>query len=383
MRLLAIARVIGRGVLNKGVRLRRHVNEVAKFQVELDPFGYEPSHASKISGLGGEHAPPEEGYVFRTAPLVTPEGHVAISVTFDQLRASRGTLLIEIVGGDSHDRRQVGLRTVGLADLAAAGGTERITMMSDRREAYAIIGYIYDDTDAVANGLSVHIAVGDSPTDDVGGGLPGGMARVPRLAGLAPPSFEHPSSQTWSPAQTEEPAYRSVCRSLGMDTGPAAWPEAYTYQALRYLVGNFAGLRGFGASASPSILADTLNARGATTLMSSSLDPGQWPPVNDLDFCWSINEGPAEDLNSMFWRVAGLIDRVRPSGAVTMVFPFEHGRMSNEFGESSKRNDVEILALKLLAHGHGVAQLKFRPAEQPYRPGTRTHFGLMVRRAEP
>jgi len=85
-------------------------------------------------------------------------------------------------------------------------------------------------------------------------------------------------------------------------------------------------------------------------------------------------------LDSMFWRAAGLIDRVRPSGAVTMVFPFEHGRMPNEFSEIARRNDVEALALRLLAHGHGVAQLKFRPAEQSFRSGTRTPFGLMIRR---
>ena len=65
-----------------------------------------------------------------------------------------------------------------------------------------------------------------------------------------------------------------------------------------------------------------------------------------------------------------------------MVFPFEHGRMPTDICDVPKRGDIEIIALKMLAGGHSVAQLKFRTAAGLPRPGTRTPFGLIARRMQ-
>lgn len=355
------------------------MSESANFQFEMDPFEADPSHSSRIGGLGGGKPASETAYAFRTSPLAAPAGRVSFHLSFEGLQASSGTLLIEISGGQDSERRQLKLRTVALAELAASGGVEHISLVSNRRQTYTVAGSIYDDTDAVAQRLSIQISVEPSPVGETAEGHT--MARVSRLAGLNPPTFAHPSSQTWSKEQMHEPAFRSACQAVGMDVAAGSWSAPYVYQAIRYLVGELSGTRGFGAGLSAEIIANAFSAQGADVIGHWSLDPAHWPAANDLDFTWLIFEEPLIPAGHLFWMINLLMDRLMPGGALALVFTFEHGRMPHEPCDVLKRGDVEIFALRLLAQGHSVAQLKFRAGNRPLPVGTRTPFGLMIRRA--
>ncbi|MET1756872.1 hypothetical protein ABVV53_15625 [Novosphingobium sp. RD2P27] len=316
-----------------------------------------------------------------TTPLIAPAGSINFTLAFEGLTASRGALLVEISGGEEGERRQLELRTVALAELAAAGGIERIALVSDRREAYTVAGYIYDDTDAAAQNLSIQIEVDASPAANLKVGSPTAMARVARLAAVELPTFAHPTSQTWSIEQMKDPAFRSACRIVGLDESTGSWSAAYVCQALRYLLGDISGSRGFGAGLSAEIISRAFTAERADVIVHQSLDPAHWPPADNLDFTWLIFELPIIPADHLFWMINLLMDRLRPGGAVAVVFTFEHGRMPHEQCDVVKRGDVETFALRLLAQGHSVAQLKFRAALRPLPVGTRTPFGLMVRRA--
>ena len=356
------------------------MSEFANFRAEINPFEQAPSHASRIGGLGGSQPAPEAAYAFKTSPVIAPAGTVRFTLSFGQLQASSGALLIEISAGLEAGRRQLKLRTVPLAELAASGGIEWIDLVSDRRETYTVAGYIYDDTDAVAQSLSIEIVVEAAPTSGSVAAAQA-MAKVARLAGLDEPSFAHPVSQTWSKEQMSEPAFHSACQALGLEAGAAPWPAPYIYQAIRYLAGDTSGARGFGAGLSAEIIANAFNAGGADATGHWSLDPAHWPAASDLDFAWLIFEGPVISAGHLFWMISLLLDRLAPGGAMAVVFTVEHGRMPHEQIEIMKRGDAEIFALRLLAGGHSVAQLKFRASGRPLPVGTRTPFGLMIRRA--
>ncbi|APL95250.1 hypothetical protein [Sphingobium indicum] len=347
----------------------------------MNPFELAPSHASRIGGLGGALPAPENGYAFRTKPLFVPAGEVGVTLTFEGLQASKGVLLIEISGGEEGARRQLQLRTVSLVDLAAAGGVEHIALMNGHGDAYVVAGHIYDDTDAIAESLSVRIVVNALPATIQTAGALNTMARVPRLAGLDLPSFEHPTSQTWSKEQMGDPAFQSACNIFGLEVDAASWSAAYVFQAIRYLLGNLSGLKGFGAGLHAEIISGGFGAEQAEVVGHPSLDPAHWPPAKNFDFAWLIFEVPIIHAGHLFWMINLLLDRLRPGGVLAVAFTFEHGRMPREQCEVLTRGDVEVFALRLLGQGHSVAQLKFRAGNQPLPVGTRTPFGLMAQRA--
>jgi hypothetical protein len=290
-------------------------------------------------------------------------------------------MLIEVSSGQENERRQLAVRTIDLAQLAASGGVEHIGLTSDRRQAYTVEGYIHNTTDAAAQSLAIQISVEALLTANAHSTSKNAMARVARLAGLELPSFAHPTSQTWSAEQMREPAFRSACKILSLSADVDSWPIAYVYHATRYLVGALAGTRGFGAGLSAEAIAEAFVAGEADAIAHWTLDPAHWPPADDLDFAWLIFEAPIIPAGHLFWMINLLLDRLSPGGVLVVVFTLEHSRLPQDKCDVLKRGDVETFALRLLAQGHGVAQLKFRAADRPLPAGRRTSFGLLVRRA--
>lgn len=355
------------------------MERVEDFRAEMDPYARAPAAASRIRGLGGSQPAAESGYAFQTAPLVAPPGLVAITVAFTGLSASRGTLLIEVAAIDGAECRQIGLRTVSLADLAAKGGAEQITLSRDRRGTYSVAGHIYDDTDGAAAALTIGIAVSSFKR---GTDAEHRMTRVSRLAGIEPPNFEHPASQTFSREQVREAVFRSTCKSLGITPDATSWSAAFILHALRYQLGNLSGCRGFGVGPSAGLIGRALKSMGAMVVESSSFNPAEWPVGTESDFAWLDVERQPEPALHLFVKACSLIERLKIGGMLAMVFPFEHGRMPRDACDVPKRSDVEIIALKMLAGGHSVAQLKFRTMEGPLPAIARTKFGMIVHRME-
>lgn len=355
------------------------MKQVADFRAEMDPFAWAPAHASRIQGLGGRRSAPESAYAFQTAPMVAPAGVITVAVAFAGLTASRGTLLIEITAVDGGERRQLGLRTLSLADLAAKNGTEQITLTRDRRGTYAVAGNIYDNTDATAEGLTIEMAVSGFKHSAK---TKHGMTRVSRLAGTELPSFTHPTSQTFSREQVKEASFHSSCGTLGLAPNAASWPAAFLLHALRYQLGDISGHCGLGVGASADLIGGALTSMGATIVNSPNFDPAKWPEGSELSFAWLNVDQQSEPALHLFVKACILIERLRIGGVLAMVFPFEHGRMPWDACDVLKRNDTEIIALKMLAGGHSVAQLKFRTAEGLLPLGTRTPFAMIIHRLE-
>jgi hypothetical protein len=348
----------------------------------MDPFAWAPAYASRIGGLGGEQTAAEEAYAFQTGQLIAPAGFVVITIRIDGLRASRGTLLIEVAGVDGAERRQLELRTLSLVALAEGGGVEQIALTSARRDTYAVAGYIYDDSDAVADAMSVSIAVSGSQQPAARPSASGIMAKVARLVSVEPPNFTHPVSQIFSPEQINEEAFRSVCRILNVAVQNSSWSAAFLFHALRYQFDELAGRRGLGVGRSASVVTRGLASQGAEVDHVASFDPAEWPEGGNLDFVWlDVDQSPEPPL-FLFIKACCLIERLRIGGVLAMTFPLEHGRMPSDVCDVPKRSDVEIIALKMLAGGHSVAELKFRTVKGPLQAGMRTPCSLIVHRME-
>ena len=359
----------------------------ADFLAEMDPFAWEPSAASRIDGLGGGQRLRDGSYAFHTPYLAAPAGLATFSINFVNLQATRGTLIVEIFGGGVADRRQLRMRTLSLAELAAAGGGIEISLPSDRGETYAVAGHIYDDSDARADGATVQIVVVRGSKRSAAQMQAAGMVRVARLAGIDLPSFQHPSSQTWSLPQLDEKPFLSAVADLGLEPRTSCWGAAFVYHALRYQFGSLDGYTGIGMGDHFEELVQGLQTLGAHVHPAGAhVHPAAQiaalpSPPHDYDFAWVIANEPEASPAALLATALRLAGQVRAGGIVVLVFPWEHSRMPLESCPVSKRGDIEILALKLLAQGHGVAQLKFRAGDRRFAPGTRTPFALLFHRA--
>lgn len=434
--------------------------------IPADPFAFWPARASRIAGLGGtrigQRADDDPAYVFHSAYLELPAGPVRGRLRFSGLTAETGVLTIGVNAllpdGTAERVADWPVRLGALSRAGQAGGEAEAVIAFEARGdcTYAVLGNLYDDAAASADGLTLVLErVERSPAEEALAKARAAMPERPvfrRAAALlsdAPATLADPVSQTCTAAQFDEPAYDRWLERLKLEKHRhrKQWEFVYVLQVLaRYgvLVPDARGL-GFGVGSEP--LPAMMAAMGAR-VTATDLDPGDprakdWaetdqhggldalrrPDICDeasfaervafravdmgdvpgdltgYDFVWSTCA--LEHLGSIR-AGAAFVERslacLRPGGLAVHTTELNCSSDADTVTEGGtvlfRRRDLDRLAVELVSHGHGVAQLKYDLGDLPQdgfvdlppygrEPHLKlaldgyvtTSFGMVVRRA--
>lgn len=351
-------------------------------EIKLDPFGYWPSAISKIEGLGGSEPAYEPTYVFASPYMDYGGGRLRFTARVAELQASKGTLAVSVNGFPKVPGagvRLIAAAQIPLMQMIYQGGAFSIEIDGSPDMTYAILGHIYDETDARASDMSVTVVQADAAERRIlieleaqrsAYGRNTAMPAV-QLVSDAPPTLADPVSQTCTAAQFREPAYTRWAARLAEPTrvDRTQWAHVYILEALRrygMLVGKARGLA-LGARAGP--LRAAIEAAGCTVASlgeTGNGDKGESFVPADLtgfDFIWSI--GAFEQIGSPGARLTQIEETLRclnPGGFAVHVFDLDvtSGDRVPSPGEgvSFRRRDIDRLAMTLIASGHEVAQIR-------------------------
>lgn len=386
-------------------------------EVELNPFGFVPSYASRILGLGGAGASVEPAYAFHTPYTYCAAGIVTFRIKFSNLRASIGNLTIRVNGTSPSANsiaRTVKLTAVPLRNIAFLDGEVTVSFKAKSGILYAVVGLVHGDCDAAADNLHIFLdRPGDSSVllDEEGEsrftvfGL-GATRPVAQLVTSARATLADPVSQLCTNAQFNEPVFERwlSAADLPRRNSHFQWGFVYILQALeRYgvLQPGAKGV-GFGVHADSPIPA-LLAGLGCEVLVTApiehievfdadkdecrrrafrresicsngvfdqavrfrSVDVAQVPEdVSGFDFCWSQslleNFGSRERglefiANSMACIKMGGISVHTTSRYLPSGIDVPDDASDVVF----RKKDIERLALDLVSHGHEVAQISY------------------------
>lgn len=405
------------------------MQDVVDAVVPVDPFSFFPELASRIPGLGGPKVGHDPRYLFHT-PYVTPRrGRASFTVTFDNVRAKRGTLAVSVNMFPLDARseaRVVTTERITLNRLIAEGSSITLAFESFRGMSFAILGQIPDDTDITADGLRIFLnnpPVADEAERDHDSRATAYCSTTvrpaPFITDLTAPLFADPVSQAFTPEQLREKAFArwmDILTVTEQSSGPYLWQEAYILQTLKRYGLLEPGARALGLAVRQSLLPAVLANRGldvtATDPLSPDIDeataaqaylaemaslvggipkggiaycaadPQELPGhLVNFDLMWSVG------LLSRLGGIAAVIDAVenglrclRPGGIAVNSFEICYEGSSGELTPAQ----IERLALVLISKGHQIARLKFaRPigAKSRVDQSASVPFGLLVRKA--
>ena len=392
----------------------------------LDPFAFFADAASRIAGLGGSEEAPVADYAFHTPYTALARGPARFIVRFSGLRASRGSLVIQVnmilPGGGAHARAVNTLR-LPLATLAASGGVAEIACDGLAALDYALLGTVADAADAAADRLVIEVS-----QDDGGDPYVDALAHaradlfaidthdpLARLFDTGPATLAHPVSQGCTAAQLEEPAYKRWLDLLKQEPfrHRKQWEFIYILQVLETYGMLHAGHRGlcFGVGREP--LPALMASRGvdvvATDLPPDHDDIDLWNPsgqhgstiaslsypalcddavlarhvsfravdmtripddLTGFDFTWS--SCAYEHLGSIeagLAFVARSVECLRPGGIAVHTTELNLSSNDDTIDDAAtvlfRRRDMERLALRLIEAGHDVAPIKLDIGETP------------------
>jgi hypothetical protein len=436
----------------------------AATRILLDPFGFYGATRSRIGGLGSSGTLPYDRFAFHTPYTPLGGGEVQVTLSFLGLQASMGTLSIQVnLLPESAEPpvRRIAETLVTLPDLVQEDGIIRLDFDALAGASYAIEGIVEAETDAVARALQIAVeardlndAMREQLFEARTGFLTDGgsdASSCPALISSAKATMARPSSQMCTASQMDEPAYK---RWLGVLGEPARfhrkqWEVIYILQVLDSAGMLRPGRKGLGFAVGREPLPAIMAAHGveilatdlpedhastrlwSTTNQHGCLDALRYPQLcvntifdrnvsfravnmtdipDDLggfDFCWSACA--FEHLGSI---EAGLsfvqrsLDPLRPGGISvhTTEFNVTSNDLTMEHRTTSlfRRRDMEVLALRLIAEGHDVAQIKLDSGEHvmddhvdvpPYANDPHlkmalmryvtTSFGIIVRKGRP
>lgn len=361
---------------------------------EIDPFGYLPQYASAVKPLGGAERGPDPKYGFHTPYFEYRPGTIIFTICFDGLTASKGELHLHLNAYiPNSGKNAVTVRSIrtNMGELAAAESPIEVRVQAQPGVTYAVYGFFTEPTDASATKLSVHVAEwGDAANDiPVEASLPTTFGAAPlerpsALIGKVRPSFSYPVSQVITPGQLGEADFAAWLPSLASMAAHSAeaWKRAFVLQALaRY------GMLESGAMAlalGDATLVESVRARDCPVLLgllahgaevfAGDPDAGVTVRAIDLDnlpddlygfdFLWSIDTlarfaTPAAAANF----VGKAMRALRPGGFAVHTFDMLEAstRLPSDYARGGilNRQEIERLALTLVAKGDEIAQLNF------------------------
>jgi hypothetical protein len=251
--------------------------------MQIDPFGFYPSYASKIAGLGGPAPAPPPGYVFHSPYIYAEPGSAGFTIQFEGLRASGGRLQLSVHALHERDGRSRRIKrvTFDLVELAGADGKIRLNFSAKPAMAYAVKGDLIGDTAASASLLNVTLDRSAGPAgfyrrlqtaktrvfgrpSHTGRSLRSSRSPLDQLGLIdqRPAWLEGAVSQMCTYRQFLEPSFAYWMKALDITPFPHRkfWEFAYILQVLKERGVLREGMRGLGfgvgAEATPALLAN-------------------------------------------------------------------------------------------------------------------------------
>lgn len=402
----------------------------------LDPFGSRPLWASLILGLGGSQPPPDPGYVFLTIDCRPAVGNVTAKICFHDLKATCGTILIEVrvrsaFPGADYSRLQT--VPVDLADLAKSGGVIEIGFETFLNAYYVIAGNINDRADIAASHVSITIDRRATPAEhgkDWGWRTENRRTAKQRrdiasklidrsMTNLNAPLLDDPLSQPGTPLQCREDAFSRAMEALHREPEPTAenWSLAYIVRAIDRFGETRGGSRMLGYVQDQTPLLSYFASRNHEIVGMQHVidddarpDPGRalrsffmpalcdeadffnhahftagdirFPTENlrdQFDIIWSIGANRVMTGEQFVHFAVASLANVKPDGLAVHVFDYAHGVEAAD-GPALSRHDIERMTALSLSHGNNVAQLQFRHGMPSLASGSVMPFGLVMLR---
>lgn len=397
---------------------------------EIDPFDYFPARQSRIGGLGGHESFSDPSYAFHTHYQPCTPGPLTFKVSIRNLVATYGTLVlrVNVIPLDLRfDPKLAKTAPVPLPQLAESGGEISIEVIAKEGMLYALLGHVYEDTDADASAITVTVqqaanhglSAGDLQGNEETRYRASSTGGAPHLISGNPASLVKPVSQSCTPAQFGEAPYARWATLVEQDGDrrERVWPKVYILQALKVygmLEGGARGL-GFGDMGGGTLPA-TMALEGCSIVAlhapteEEALDRdfadqricdrelldqhvtarpapfGEIPgDLGRFDFLWS---------HMLFDRFASLpdvkaflersLDCLNLGGVAVHTFTLgltsNTGQADFTNGLIIPRDIVERAAVSLISHGHEVSQIRYdRAALKPPRWGRNRALPTAVR----
>lgn len=373
----------------------------------LDPFSFHGYTSSVVKGIGGQAPNADPSYAFHTEYVRLARGRAHFAVTFTDLHARQGTLVLRVhllPDEPGSVASMVTSERIQLNRLVQNHGHIEVSFEAFRGATYALMGLVAGETDASATGVRV---TADRPYDaaeDVAGargdGLPtrfGDMSNfrtTAHIISLDSPTLTQPVSQIATPDQFLEPIFENWRQRLA----PASedifdhWSLIYLLQALSTYGMIEKGAKGLIIGPIDRSFIDLAIACGCNLTILDRTDPGPLPVGAEYRHAGDLSDFMSEDLFDFdFLGSCHLGDRFDTVGDVDLImhWAFKYlrpmGMAVHVVGTGSrsphfKRSELERLALNFLSSRHDVGQFRLAPYHPSFdqEPGA---AGFIVRRA--
>lgn len=391
----------------------------------LNAFGYWPASASRVVGLGGKVIDPDPNYAFHSNYAEVGTGVVSCALRFTRLEASIGLITLRVNGlppGPGARAETIRSWTASLRDLAEGEGVAEVSFQASAGTRYAVLGYIYDETDARAHELEVTLVTDlETASKEQRAATRKSIfgrrvfRRATRMFLSEPPTLADPVSQACTAAQFDESAYSRWAAELKVK--PARhrkqWEFVYILQSLWRYGMLRPGARGLGfgigierlpavmASHGCSVIATDLpvddprvGGWSGTNEHASSIESLRFPKIcADEVFDRQVSFRPV-DMNTIPPDLAGFdftwsSRALEHLGSIDRGLDFIRNSVScltfgglavhtTEFNVSSnddtidneetvlfRKQDLEKIAVDLVSRGHYVAQFKYDLGNTP------------------
>lgn len=343
---------------------------------EIDPFPYYGTHASAISGFGGEHLSPDPRYCFHTHYIDVRPGPARYELRLDGVRASCGELALR-VHAEKPD-------SVGNASLVAGArleldvdGTQdlrvSVAFSAMHNVNYAFYGYFTEETDIKADGLSVLLHEFEGEVEDYVEPPrsflalnmdPDEVRPANALIHVITPRLAMPVSQDCTWRQLEE-----LKLDAGVPSGLDGWTEAVCLNALRSYGVIVPSLEGVLVGPCSDAFSRALDDAGFSV---TAIEPDPLPPANSglfADFMvWPEGLAAEPDAARRWSAVSAWFGRLKIGGVGIATCRYRPGAtpssssQANE-GDDVTQNEIGRWALRLIGDGYSVAPLAFSPRE--------------------
>ena len=357
--------------------------------IDLDPFAFWPDVTSRLIGFGGAEQTENPDYAFHTLYVSCGTGPILFTVRFAGLQSQRGTLILrvhelpEVMGAHA---RQVAISQTQLTDLIRGDGAVSLPATARAGNHYALLGFIYGDTVATAEDVTIAVARrtldANDPTRPTSfGAEPGRVGTTPQVIGEREGTLVTPVSQLCTVRQVNEPVFGAMLAQLdGLHDAPLIdrWEHAFLARVLdRYDVAR-SGSRGLGIGGLGDPLARWLVQHGCALVLTTPgdvpadldlppevemqhLDPAAIDGLAGFDFAWATRASGVGggDRQELLRFIEDALRALKPGGLMTLVVPIDVAPRptGDDDGPLIRRPDIDRIVLVLLSRGHQVAQV--------------------------
>jgi len=387
---------------------------------EVEPFSFFSQHASAIPGLGGDERSPDPNYCFHTPYHEYRTGAVIFTVNLAEARASYGELALRVHAfrpDSGENATLVAGNRIPLDDLNLPTLEISVRFSAVPGVLYALFGYFSEPGNLRAAGLTIFAEErgSDNPADFVSSEMARSLFEgkpidnASRMIADRPPLFVLPLSQPMTAGQLASAEYRNSWPEIGEGVDPAIrWRQAYALQAVEAYGMLQEGASGLLVASEDMPIGGVLRSHGASvtewrivpgestmdevTGIDLSVPSGSSMNIERLtgqfDFLIALtNANWFRSKDQVFKFVTSMLRHVLRGGVAVFLFDHVNVQDSRRVQPGGApdfpvyRTDIQQLAIRIIAHGSSVAQLKFADTtDSDEATGVSRPYGFVVRR---